>query len=196
MLDQPAADHWPDSGGDRAEPRPSSDGASALVFWKGTADDRETARNQQRRAKSLHCARGNQLTYVRSETAPSRCESEKRDPNQKNSAASKMISEGTADKEERREQERVSFDYPLHVHDRGVQVRLQRGQRHVHNCAVDERHAGSERGGRKHPASGTFRTRCRRRTRANNALVTWFSEKWQQHVCSLLFASPTYTAIR
>src|SRR5438093_12434972 len=145
MLEQPAADNWPDDGGDRAQPLPSSDSASALVFWKGTADDRETARNQQRRAKSLHCARGNQLTYVRSETAPSRCESEKRDANHENSAASKMISEGTADKEERREQQRVSFDYPLHVHDRGVQVRLQRGQRHVHNCDVYECHPRSER---------------------------------------------------
>ena len=88
-----------------------------------------------------------------------------------------MISEGTADKEERREQERVSFDYPLHVHDRGVQVRLQRGQRHVHNCAVDERHAGSESCGGKHPGAGRFCTRRCSCPRADYALVTRFLDE-------------------
>ena len=63
-----------------------------------------------------------------------------------------MISEGSADKEERREQKRVSLDDPLHVHNRGVQVRLQGRQRHVYDRAVNERHAGSERCGREHPA--------------------------------------------
>src|SRR5439155_20542916 len=46
--------------------------------------------------------------------------------------------------------------------------------------------AGSESGGHKHPAPGAFRTSCRRRTRANNALVTWFSENWQHGYGSLL----------
>ena len=88
-----------------------------------------------------------------------------------------MISDGTADKEERREQERVSFDYPLHVHDRGVQVRLQRGQRHVHNRAVDERHARSDSCGGKYPAPGRFWTGSCSCPRADYAFVTRFSDE-------------------
>ena len=153
MFDQPAADHWPNSGRDRTKPRPSADGASAFALRKGAANDCETTRNQQRRAKSLRCARSNQLTYAGSKSTPRGRESEKSDTNQENPASPVVISQGSADKQKRREQERVSFDYPLHVHDRGVQVLLQRGQRHVHNGAVDERHARSESRGREHPAS-------------------------------------------
>src|SRR5436309_387881 len=156
MFDQPAADHWPDSGSDCTKPRPSADGASAFVLRKRAANDCETTRNQQRRTKPLHCTRGDQLAYIRSETAPRGCESEKSDTDQKNPATSVVISKRSTDKQERREQERVSFDYPLYVHDRGVQVRLQRGQRHVHNCAIDERHARSESCGREHPGPGRF----------------------------------------
>ena len=101
-------------------------------------------------------AGGNQLTYAGSKSAPRGRESEKRDTDQENAASSVVISEGSADKQKRREQERVRFDDPLHVNDRRVQVRLQRRQRHVHNRAVDERHARSERCRGQHPGPGRF----------------------------------------
>src|SRR5207248_1778653 len=47
--------------------------------------------------------------------------------------------------------------------------------------AVDKRHAGGESGGDKHPAPGTFRTRCSSRGRANYVLVARFSNECQNH---------------
>src|ERR1051325_3438877 len=59
VFDQPSTEHWPDAGGDRAESRPCSDRAAAFLFGERAADDRETARNEQRGAKSLKRARRN-----------------------------------------------------------------------------------------------------------------------------------------
>src|SRR5438094_5447396 len=98
MFDQPAADHRPNSGSDCTKPRPSADGASAFVLRKRAANDCETTRNQQRCTKPLHCARRDQLAYIRSETAPRGCEREKRYANDENAAASVVISERSADK--------------------------------------------------------------------------------------------------
>src|SRR4029077_7151854 len=64
------------------------------------------------------------------------------------------------------------------------QVRLQRGQGHVHNRAVDKGHTGSEGCGYKHPAPGNFRTRRCSRTRANYALITRFLENWKHQLIS------------
>src|SRR4029077_11249678 len=108
----------------------------------------------------------------------------KRHTSQENATTPVVISERSADKEKRGKQKRVSLDDPLHVHDRGVQVRLQRGQGHVHNRAVDKGHTGSEGCGYKHPAPGNFRTRRCSRTRSNYALITRFLENWKHQLIS------------
>src|SRR6266478_10032949 len=126
MFDQPPADHWSNSSGNRTETRPCANRASTLVFRKRAANDCETAWNEQGRAESLCCTCDNQLMYVGSEAAPRRRHSEQSDTNQENSAPSVMISERSTDEQKRCEQKRVSLDDPLHVDDRGVQVRLQR----------------------------------------------------------------------
>ena len=97
--------------------------------------------------------------YVGSEAAPRGRQSEESNTNQENSTPSVVISERSADEQKCRKQKRVSLDDPLHVYDRGIQVRLQRWQRHVHNRAIDKGHTGSEGGGDKDPAPGNFRTR-------------------------------------
>src|SRR5438067_2243537 len=105
MFDQPAPDYWPDSGGDGTQARPRPDGASTFLLRKRTADDRETARHQQRRANSLGRAGSNELTDVGRESAPCRCQREQGDANQENAASSIVISERSADKQQRGEQE-------------------------------------------------------------------------------------------
>src|SRR5262245_54789467 len=114
---------------------------------------------------------------VRSKAAPRGGESEHRDSNEKNSTAPVVIPKRSTDKQKRRKKKRVSLDHPLNVHDRGIQIRLQRRQRHVHNRAVDKCHTGSKGCGDKHPAPGSFRTGGACETRVNYALVTGFVDR-------------------
>src|SRR5213079_2848904 len=72
MLDQPSAEHGPDSCSDRAKTRPGSNRATAFVLRKRAADNGETARDEKRRAQSLKCAGGNQLMNVRNKSASHR----------------------------------------------------------------------------------------------------------------------------
>src|SRR5262249_20787775 len=138
VFDQPAADDGPNSGCDRTETRPRPNRASTFVFRKRTTDDRQTAWNEQGRTEALGCTGKNQLMDVGRKAAPRGRRSEQRDTNQEDSPSAVVISERSAYEQERRKQKRVSLDDPLHIHDRGVQVRLQRRQCHVHNCAVNE----------------------------------------------------------
>jgi hypothetical protein len=115
--------------------------------------------------------------YVWSKAAPRGRHSEESNTNQEDSAPSVVISERSTDKQKRRKKKRVSLDDPLHVYDRGIQVRLKRWQRHVDNRAVDKGHTGSEGCGHEHPAPGSFRTRRAAQTRANYALVTRFLDR-------------------
>src|SRR5438876_10200349 len=72
MLDQPSAEHGPDSGSDRAKTRRGSNRATAFVLRKRAADNGETSRDEKRRAQSLRCAGGNQLMNVRGKSASRR----------------------------------------------------------------------------------------------------------------------------
>src|SRR5436309_13263857 len=104
MLDEPAADHWPNSGRNRTKTRPGADGASPFVFRKRTADDCETAGNEQRCTQPLCCTRGNQLLYVGSKVAPRGRQAEERDANHKHSAPPVVISERSPAEQHRRKQ--------------------------------------------------------------------------------------------
>src|SRR4030081_525171 len=184
MLDQPATHHGSDSGSDRAKPRPGSDRATAFAVQKRTADNGKTAGHEERRAKSLKRAGGDQLTDVGGKSATGRRGRKKRDPSQKNTATSVMIAERAANQEERGEQKRVGFDHPLQIHGSGVEARLQCGQCDIDDGAIDERHGGSENGGGENPATARFRTRRCRRARSDYVLVTRFSED-RPHVYSV-----------
>src|SRR5437870_13479067 len=153
MLDQPSAEHGPDSCSDRAKTRPGSNRATAFVLRKRAADNGETARDKKRRAQSLKCAGGNQLMNVRDKSASRRRQGEDGHTDQKNVSASVAVAERTTDEEERGEQEGISFDHPLHVHRGGVEICLQCRQRNVYDGTVDERHARSQNGGGKDPAA-------------------------------------------
>jgi hypothetical protein len=177
MFDQPSTHYRADAGSDRAKARPGSDRATAFVLCERTADDGKTAGNEERRAKSLKCAGGDQLSDVGGKSARSRGARKKRDPDQKNAATPVVIAERTANEEKRGEQERVGFDDPLKIDRGGVEARLQRGQCDIHDSAIDERHAGSENSGGENPAAARFRARRCRRSRPDYVLVTRFSEE-------------------
>src|SRR4029450_336858 len=134
--------------------------------------------------------------YVGSQTAPGGRRSEESDTNQEDSPPSVVISERSAGEQKRRKQKRVSLDDPLHVDDRGVQVRLKRGQRDVHNRAVDKGHTGSEGCGHKHPTPGKLRTRRAGQTRANYALVTRFLDKCEHNGCLSLRIVAAQSSVR
>jgi hypothetical protein len=73
-----------------------------------------------------------------SETARGGRGRENHHANNEYSAPSVTISQRTAHQEKRGEQERIRFDDPLDADDRGLQIFLKRGQRDVHDSAVDE----------------------------------------------------------
>ena len=93
VFDRPSANHWPDRRGDRTETRPGADGASAIFFAKGAADNREAAWHEKRRAEALHRARDNELPNSWSKPAPSRCHGENHNPDNKNAASAVAIPE-------------------------------------------------------------------------------------------------------
>src|SRR5260370_42006143 len=95
MFDQPSADHRPNAGSDRAEARPSTDGASTFLLREGTANDGKAARNKERRAQPLKCAADEQLTNVRRKSARGRSQREQRNATQHNQATPGVIAERT-----------------------------------------------------------------------------------------------------
>src|SRR5260370_41573159 len=109
MFDQPSTHYRADAGSDRAKARPGSDGATAFVLCERTADDGKTAGNEERRAKSLKCAGGDQLSDVGGKSARGRRACEKRDPDQKKAATAVKDARRTANEQKRREQERTGF---------------------------------------------------------------------------------------
>ena len=158
MLDEPSTQHGTDRGGDRREAGPRPDGAAALLLGKISADQSQAAGDQQRPADSLEASGHNQLPDVGRESAPGRGCREEHDAGGEDLAAAVQVSQRAADEEQRRQEKRVRFHHPLNVRQRRMQGRLQRRQRHVHDRAVNERHARTEDGRGQNPGA----VRCRR----------------------------------
>ena len=88
------------------------------------------------------------------EAAPGGSRGENHDARDEDSTASVAIPERTADEQQRGEEERISFDDPLDADDRGLQILLQRWQRHIHHRAVDKGETGAEDGRSEDPFFG------------------------------------------
>ena len=146
VLGEPSAQHGTDGGGDRREAGPRPDGAAALLLGEIGADQSQAAGDQQRAAYSLEAPGNNQLPDVGRQSAPGRGCGEEHDAGGEDLAAAVQVSQRPADEEQRRQEERVRFHHPLNVRQGRMQGRLQRRQRHVHDRAVDERHARTEDG--------------------------------------------------
>src|SRR5215468_7439597 len=115
MLDEPATNHWSNSGCDRTKTRPCANRPSAFLFWKRTADDGETTGNKQSCTESLGSTSHDQLMYVGCKAAPRGRRCKKSNANQEDPASSVVISQRSADKQKRRKEKRISLDDPLHV---------------------------------------------------------------------------------
>ena len=99
----------------------------------------------------------------RRQAAPGRGQREHRDADSEDLAPAEQVAQRPAGQQQRGQRQGVGLDHPLHVDERGVEGRLQRRQRDVHDRAVDERHAGAEDGRREDPARRAFRRADRRR---------------------------------
>ena len=87
---------------------------------------------------------------------------ERHEPGEEDPAAAEAVAERAAEEQERGERDEVRVERPLQTGDVGLQVAADRGQRDVHDRAVEERDARPEHGRRDHPAR-------RRRTEAELA---------------------------
>lgn len=151
---QPPSQDRPDSSRDRAEAGPRSDRPAAFVFGEGIADDGETPWNQQRRTDSLERPGRNQGSDPAREPARGGRRRENHHADHEYSAPPVTISQRTAHQEKRGEQERIRFNDPLHADDSGLQILLERGQRDIHDGAVDERQARTQNRRREDPLAG------------------------------------------
>jgi hypothetical protein len=160
VLNQPATADRSNRGRDRAEPRPGPDRAAAFGLVEGSADDREAAGHEEGGPHALHGAAGNQHRRRGGDAAGHGGDGEEEQAGEENALAAELIAERSADQDERAEKQRVGLDHPLDVGDRGVEIGLKRGQRHVHDRAVDERHARRQDRRHQRPPPGRVHQEC------------------------------------
>ena len=96
----------------------------------------------------------NQATDTASEPARGGRRRENYHADNEYSAPAITVSQRTAHEEKRGEQERIRFNDPLHADDSGLQIFLERGQRDVHDGAVDEGEARTQNRRRENPLAG------------------------------------------
>src|SRR5882672_8870741 len=165
VIDQPAAKERPDRGRDPAEPRPGADRAPPLARLERGGDERERPGYEERPSNPLERSGENEPTHRGRESAGDGRDGEQRDPHGVDEPAAKPVPQGSADQEQRRKQERVRFDHPLHL-DRGrSKLARDRRQRDRDHRAVDECQAGAEDGRGEDPGA-------RRAGRHGNAMPT------------------------
>ncbi len=95
MFDEPSAKDRAESGGNRGKPGPRANGLAAGFFVERCADDREAARNQQRRSDTLHTTRDDECFDAGRETASGRSPREDRHAQQEHAASANEIAKRT-----------------------------------------------------------------------------------------------------
>src|SRR5437016_12120938 len=97
VLNEPAAQHRTNRGGDRRETRPCADRLAAALLVEGRADDCKAAGHEQRSSHTLNAPRAYQLLNVRSNSTTHGSHCEHGNPNYEHHAAPKQIAERTTD---------------------------------------------------------------------------------------------------
>ena len=151
MLHKPSAKHRTDGRGDGGEAGPGSDRAAPFAAGKDALMSARLPGTSS--APPTPCTARAAMSWPILAETPHHAEAmEKRTtPDAKDSAASVEIAERAACKQQRGKKEGVAFHHPLHVGNRRVQGRLQDGQGHIDDGAVDERHARTQDRRRQHP---------------------------------------------
>ena len=78
LVDEPAAEHRTDGGGQGGRTGPCADSAATFLLAEVAADQRQARGHQQSTAQTLHATRGNQQRQRRRERASERAEPEHR----------------------------------------------------------------------------------------------------------------------
>ena len=114
-VDEQPADQRP--GGEREPDRraPGADRAPPLGALEGLGEDRQRAREHDRRAEPLEEPRGDQRARARRERAQQRGRGEHRQPDQEQPPAAEAVGEAAGGEQEHRERERVAAEHPLQV---------------------------------------------------------------------------------
>src|ERR1700741_2956801 len=115
MLDEPSAEQRAKGGSNRREAGPCTNRFAAGVFVEAGANYCKATGNQQCRADPLHAARDNQLVNAGGETTSYRGCCKYSHSDEKHPSASKQVSEGTAGENQRRQENSIGLDYPLHI---------------------------------------------------------------------------------
>ncbi len=165
VLGQPATGDRP--GGQRRGQRGHPHRGARVPLPRGPArrHDRQARGQHQRRPRALRGAGGQQHRGARREAGRQRRPGEQRQPGQQHRAGPVPVGQPPAGEHQRGEREQVAGHCPLQLRQRHAQVPLDRGQRDIHDRAVDR---GEERGhadhaGDQEPAS-THRTSTARGT--------------------------------
>src|ERR1700730_18731543 len=131
MLDKPSAKDWTESSRNRGKPGPRANGPASGFLVKGCADDREAARNQQRRPDTLNTTRHHKLLDARSQTASRGSCGEDPYAHEEHPSPPEQIAKRTARKDQRGQEESIRLDDPLHVNHGCMECGLQCGYGHI-----------------------------------------------------------------
>ena len=146
VLHQEAAQERTDGGGDAAETGPGADRLGAVVADERPLDHRQAAGREQGSAHALEDAGRDQHLGGRRDAAQERCEREPDRPDHEDPASTEPVAERAAEQDEAGEREQVAVGDPLQLGQRRVEVLTDGVQGHVHDGAVQHRHARPENG--------------------------------------------------
>ena len=119
-----------------------------LPLGEGRHQQRQRGRREQRPAEPLDGAERDQRGLGPGQAARERARREEREPGDEHTPASQQVADASPEEQRAAEEDRVGRDDPLQARAREPEVRLDRRQRHVHDCHVEDHHElrGDEQG--------------------------------------------------
>src|SRR5262249_37906360 len=123
-LNKPSAKDGTEPRGDGSKARPKTDGFATLFAIKRSANQSQASRCKEGSAYALNCAGSDQLLGIDGKPTSKRGNGKTRNAAEKAFAATQQIAEGSSHKDQRAEQERVGFYYPLHIDNVSVESGL------------------------------------------------------------------------
>ena len=181
-VDQVATQERSDRGRDPAQARPRADGPAAVLGCERRRDHRQAVGDEERGGDALRAAGGDERAGVGRDRAQQRRRRERDQADLEDLAAAVPVTERAAEHQERAQGEQVPGEHPLEIAEVGVQVTRDRGERGVHDGAVEERHSGSEHRGGDHPPAPRGAHVQIGRTHASSEPRAWQNQSHAQHV--------------
>jgi hypothetical protein len=156
VLREHAAEEHADGG---ARPCDGAEDAERLVPLRALrehhGDDREHRRGKDRAGGALEQAGGDEHLRRRRESRQEREERERAEADHEDEAPTEEVAHAPAEQQEAAERERVAAYHPLQVLGREAEIRLDGGQRDVHDGDVEDDHQiGDAEHGERLPAPG------------------------------------------